>query len=128
MTTTTVTNKPAASHLRVAVDNGKHFVKPYYSSNFRLRKKLTVHTNLDWKSPEQKAAMEFAAFLEGRHAEEMTRNFGESEANIHIEKMPIERIVKLTTQILRDRKFSVTVVYLKQVGTSARISMRRHRS
>ena len=125
----TTATKPA-SKLSLVVDN-PGFVKPFHSSTLRLRKKLVVHTNESWRNPEQKAADQFVAFLLGRFTEEMTRNFGESEANIHISKLPSASVIKLAQEILRSQKFSATVVQLKSIGEnekSGRVTMRRTRS
>lgn len=109
----------------LVVDN-KGFVKKLYSSNFRLRKKLTVHTNPNWRSPDQRAADVFVKYLEGRFHEEMSRHFGASEADINVTKMPDEKIVKLAVKGLRERGFNATVVELKGRGFT-RITMSRRK-
>lgn len=111
----------------LVVDN-VGFVKPYHSSNLRTRKKLTVHTNPDWRNKDERAADIFVNFLEGRFREELSRNFGGSEADIHVTQLPDEAVMKIVVKALREGKgYNVTVVQLKGDNKSARITMSRRK-
>lgn len=110
----------------LVVDN-VGFQKPYYSSNLRTRKKLTVHTNPHWRNEDERAADIFVNFLEGRFREELSRNFGGNEADIHVTKLPEDAVVKIAVKALRDDKgYNVTVVQLKDKA-NARITMSRRK-
>ncbi len=110
----------------LVVDN-VGFVKPYHSSNLRTRKKLTVHTNPGWRNKDERAADIFVNFLEGRFREELARNFGGSEADIHVSQLPEDAILKIAVKALRESKgYNVTVVQMKDKA-AARITMSRRK-
>lgn len=126
MTSSVTAEKPFTKPTLVVDNVG--FVKPYHSSNFRLRKKLVVHTNAAWRNKDERAADIFVSFLEGRFREELARNFGASEANIHVTQLPDAEVLKIVVKILREGKgYNVTVVQLKGEGNNARITMSRRK-
>lgn len=110
----------------LVVDN-VGFVKPYHSSNLRTRKKLVVHTNPHWRNKDERAADIFVNFLEGRFREELSRNFGGSEADIHVSSLPEDAVLKIAVKALREGKgYNVTVVQM-QGKSNARITMSRRK-
>jgi len=122
-------SKSTKPELRVVVENPGYTPAVFHSRLGLKRaflKKHRVISNGPYLNREERAVLELADWVQAQYHEYVSRNFGESEALIHVVKVPHENVRKGAIKLLRERNFAVTYTEIHN-RSGGRFSVSRRR-